>query len=111
MILDYHAKQKMIRALCSNTGLTLTLGKTDAAYTDGKRIVVPKPSPDFTEDQYIMWQYMVLHEAGHNDPEMRKCLDLSRERGLDMSSFFGHVLNLLEDHRQEWHGLRGEVSS
>lgn len=102
MILNYHAEIKMVRALCKNSGLTMVFHNKDGAWTDGTTLHVPRPSADYTDDQWTLWKYMVLHEAGHNEEDNKDVFDLVKEKKVNMKSFFGYVLNLLDDHRQEW---------
>ena len=103
MILDYHAKQKMVRALCADVGLNLVLHDEQSAYTDGRTLTVPRPSPDYTKEQYILWEYMVLHETGHNYGDMRDIFTLMHDKNVNMKSLYGSVLNILDDHRQEFY--------
>jgi len=103
MILDYHAKQKMVRALCANSGLNLVLHDKETAFTDGRTLTVPRPSPDYTDEQYVLWEYMVLHESGHNRGDMRDIFDIIKDKKVDMRSLFGSLLNVLDDHRQEFY--------
>jgi Mg-chelatase subunit ChlD len=103
MILEFYTKQKVIRAMAQNVGLRVVLTKEDAPRTDGTTIYVPSPSPDWTPEEFLLWEYKCYHEMGHCDPIMKDCFDIIKEKSLDMSSFFGNAMNLLDDHRQEYH--------
>lgn len=103
MLLNFHGISKWIRGLADNKGLTLQYTDEDQPCTDGKTIYVPRPQAAWSEDDLLLWKYKVLHETGHNDKDMRDIFNVIRREDVDMSSFFGHVLNVLDDHRQEYH--------
>jgi hypothetical protein len=101
MIFDFEAKQKVIRALAKDSGLSIRYTKEDQPRTDGKTLYVPQPSPDWTIDETLLWEYKIYHELGHVVPEMRDIFDLIKSEKINMASFKGGVFNLLDDHRQE----------
>ncbi|NIR17539.1 MAG: hypothetical protein GWN86_27975, partial [Desulfobacterales bacterium] len=53
----------------------------------------------------MLWKYTVYHELGHNVPEMRDAWEVLEEKQISAKSFFGSVLNILEDYRQERHKI------
>jgi len=101
MIFDFYSKQKVIRALAKDAGLKLVYTKEDAPRTDGSTVYIPSPSPDWTADEFTLWEYKIYHELGHVVPEMKDIFDVMKSEKIDMSSFSGGVFNLLDDHRQE----------
>lgn len=101
-ILDLYGVQKLARALANANGLSVVYENIEQPRTDGKTIYVKNPSASWTDTEYTMWAFTVFHEIGHNVPEMRDCFDIPKEKGIDMQSFFGTVMNLLEDYRQEY---------
>lgn len=103
MILDYYARQKAARALCQQAGLTIIFEKENKPRTDGSRIYVQQPSPDWDEGRMVAWEYSLYHEIAHNDPKMRDVFAYAKDNKVDMSSFLGHVWNVLDDHRIEYH--------
>ena len=107
MIFDFHTQrrglEKALRAYTKNAKLKIVYTKEDQPRTDGVTIWIPAPSPDWTDDEFTMWKYSGHHEGGHQEEEMIKIFKVIKDRGLDMRSFYGYVLNLLDDHRQEYH--------
>ena len=103
MIFNYYSKIKVVRALCEDIGINIKYTMEDAPRTDGKTLFVPKPSPDWTPAEFLLWEYKVYHEAGHCHPDMRDVFTVMLEKELNMGSFLGYVWNLLDDHRQEYH--------
>jgi len=101
-LLDIHSAEKFIRILADRSGLRVEF-EEDAisARTDGKTVIVPTPSDDWTDDEFTKWLFLVYHELGHNVPEMRDCFDVARSKKIDMSSFLGTIMNIIEDYRQE----------
>lgn len=103
MIFNYHSKMKVVRALCEDTGLTIQFTKEDAPRTNGKILYIPRPSPEWTTNEFLLWEYKIYHESGHCDPAMNDIFTVCKDKGVNMGSFFGYCWNLLDDHRQEYH--------
>lgn len=103
MILNFHGKQKAIRAYAENNKLQVVHTSEDQPRTDGKTLWVPAPSPDWSPDEMLLWEYKVYHEMGHCVPMMNDVFDVMESEKINMRSFLGYVWNLLDDHRQEYH--------
>lgn len=100
-ILNYHSKIAAIRAYCDRADLTLVLHDSDVCMTDGKKIYLPKPQPEWTPDQWVEWEFSAYHEAGHNRKPTDDIWDLcDKEKlfGCDMQWY----LNIIDDFRQEF---------
>ena len=67
-------------------------------------ITVPAPSSLWTEEQVLMWEYDCEHEIGHVLPDCIDSYDMLHEKKIDCSSLLGHILNIMEDFRQEYRG-------
>ena len=105
MNLDHYTTLKEIRSFIGNTGLQLKFEKQCMPRTDGRTIYVQKPEATWSPDQITTWKATVYHEAGHNEIAMRDCFDLIRKEKIDMSSLVGHLLNIVDDYRQEKYRL------
>lgn len=102
MHLDYYGTLKTVKTLASNQGLALVFEEgLEGAYTSGKSVHVPTPSPNWTEEEIIVWLMFVFHEIRHNIPEFRECFGWARKNKVDMSSFIGKMVNEAEDYRIE----------
>lgn len=103
MILNYYALKAQIQANADVAGLELEYGPEGTVpRTDGKRITVPTPRADFTDDELARWMRSVFHEIHHNMPKTRDCFDILKKYNINMKSMFGMVLNSLEDHRTDY---------
>lgn len=103
MIFNYYSKMKVVRALCEDTGLTIQFTNEDAPRTNGRILYIPRPSPEWTPQEFLLWEYKIYHESGHCDPAMNDIFTVCKDKGINMGSFFGYCWNLLDDHRQEYH--------
>lgn len=100
---------KIARALAEQSGLTITFEGEMKPRTDGKVIFVQSPDELWGEEHWTDWWACLYHEIGHNVPEMRDVFDLIKDKQIDMSSFFGVGINILDDYRQE-HYKFGELA-
>ena len=105
-MLDYHANLTLNRALADSAGLRVEYfdpdpgkGKDNCPRTDGKTIFVPKPSPDFSLEDWEKWKESNFHEIGHNMPENRGAFELLEKENINTRSNFGFSLNICEDSR------------
>lgn len=96
-----YGHEKEIRTFCVNNGLRIVFEDKHQPRTDGKTIWVGKPDPLWNSEEIIKWKFSIYHEMGHNVKEMRDCFDLARDKNLNMQSFLGVSLNLVDDYRQE----------
>lgn len=105
MKLNFHGKLKELHARTENMGIHLDLkdNPNTVPATNGRRIQMPRPQPHWTDEQWTLWEYQFEHELSHNLPEMRKMVELAQKEKIDMTSFYGSALNLLEDIRIEHH--------
>ena len=93
---------KEVRAFAQAKGLNVVFEQEcECPRTDGHVMYVPMPQTDWKVKEEIKWRHSVLHEAGHNDPRARDCFELARELKLDMRSFMGFCVNLIDDNRNE----------
>lgn len=71
----------------------------ETAYTDGRQIVCPLPPMDATYEDYQVLRGQVIHEVGHlRRPEI---FQIVKDRGINMRSKLGTLLNQVEDRVQE----------
>ncbi len=101
MYLNKFGAMKMARTLAESSDQTVVFEGTASPRTDGKRIYVENPKDWWGDAQWTRWWGNFYHEIGHNVPAMRGCFDMIQEKKIDMRSFFGFGLNLIEDNRQE----------
>lgn len=100
--MNIFAVTKEVRAFANAKGLQVIFEHDcKCPRTDGKKMYVPVPKSNFTEDELNVWRWACLHEAGHNDPRARDCFTLARDLNLNMQSFMGTCLNLIDDNRNE----------
>lgn len=92
---------KYARTMASHAGLGVRMHDGPVPYTDGKMLHMNKPPSVMTEDDAVRWLGTLLHEIGHNVPEMRDGFDILEEKRPD--DFSRLMLNCLEDHRQEFY--------
>lgn len=96
--------QTLVRTLADNAKLRVEYEDSNSSVgprTDGKTIYIPKPDYNCTEEEFTLWLSSIYHEIGHNVPEMRDCFAIPKKYKVDMQSFTGVCLNVLEDYRQE----------
>ena len=116
MNLHKYTAIKMARALASKANLNVVLEAESKPRTNGETLYLQNPVDSWDEDRWAMWWGHLYHEIGHNDPDMRDCFTLARDKKIDMSSFFGTGINLIDDNRQErhkwneWQGRRTYLS-
>ena len=103
MFLDKFGAMKLARVLAKHSNLTITFEATSSPRTDGETLYLELPKDFWGEAQWTTWWDHFYHEVGHNDPDMRDCFTLIHDKDIDMSSFFGFGLNIIEDNRQERH--------
>lgn len=103
MFLDKFGAMKLARVLAKHSNLTITFEATSSPRTDGETLYLELPKDFWGEAQWTTWWGHFYHEVGHNDPDMRDCFTLIHDKDIDMSSFFGFGLNIIEDNRQERH--------
>ena len=93
---------KEVRTFAQAKGLNVVLEQNcKCPRTDGKTMYIPVPKSNFTEEELILWRHSCLHEAGHNDPRARDCFELAHKLKLNMQSFMGTCINLIDDNRNE----------
>jgi Mg-chelatase subunit ChlD len=93
---------KEARTLAQAKGLAVVFERECVCpRTDGKTIFLPTPKSDWDEKEEILWRHSTLHEIGHNDPRARDCFTFARDNNIDMQSFMGVCLNLIDDNRNE----------
>ena len=110
MNLDKFGAMKLARTLAKHSDLTITFEETSSPRTNGKTLFLELPKDFWGERHWTKWWGAFYHETGHNDPAMRDCFTLIKDKDIDMSSFFGFGLNVIEDNRQErykWDDLIG----
>lgn len=122
-VMNHEPYTKLINIWCAGTGWRVVWVEPHSLSKDGdasyysvfevqpcidpvsKRASIPKPSPYWTQDEYKAWFGIIMHELGHGDPEMIGMMHLALKEELSMQTFFGFVLNFIEDYRQEKHKL------
>lgn len=109
--LRYGSWVRVARTLASHASLTLTFitqADIDAmggvqAWTDSRSVYIKQPSPDWTDEQFQMWLYLLIHEVGHNRPARQQSWTLLKdehENGCQAGILY-YIWNLMEDHVQE----------
>lgn len=102
-LLDLHGAEKFVRVLADSAGLHVVYeDKIVAPRTDGRYIYVPTPRQEWSENEFVKWLFFIYHELGHNVPEMRDCFSFAKKKKISTNSFFGFIMNILEDYRQEY---------
>lgn len=104
MNLNKYTAIKLARTLADKVDLTVVLEEELMPRTDGKTIYIQNPRDGWNKDQWATWWGTLYHEIGHNVPEMRDCFTLIHDKKIDMSSFFGVGINIIDDNRQEYYG-------
>jgi len=97
---------KIARTLASSRGFGLRwaseqqIEQTGAqAWNDGRYAYVRQPESTWTDKQFRLWLYQLVHEIGHSRPKRRGCFDVLRDKQPEGLLRFLH--NLLEDFVQE----------
>jgi len=101
-MVDIGGIKKFVRVLAANTKLNVEFRDSlKVPHTNGSTIVVGNPHTSWSKDQFIKWWGSLYHEISHNYPETRDAFVMARDKKLNMDSFFGFGINLLEDYRIE----------
>ncbi len=103
MFLDKFGAMKLARAIAKHTGLTIVFEAEPMPRTNGKQLFLELPKDFWGEAQWTQWWGCFYHEVGHNDPKMRDCFQLLKDKDIDCTKFFGMGINIIEDNRQERH--------
>ena len=110
---DYMGVLKLVRTIAASQGLTIEYTQEDTCpRTDSKRIIIQQPDPLWSKHDWMVWMDSIYHETGHNMPELRDAFDYVISNRIDMQSFFGHCLNIIDDYRvddvrcQQYAGMR-----
>jgi len=69
------------------------------AWNDGRNAYVRKPESDWTDSQFKLWLYTLVHEIGHSTSKRREVFDVLKDKKPE--GFLRYVHNVLEDHVQE----------
>ena len=104
-MLNISSARKLARVLADNVGLNVVFEDEAKPRTNGRNVYVQNPDPMWNDNQWTTWWSHLYHEVGHNDPAMRDCFTLAKDKKIGMDSFFGSGINLIDDHRQERHNL------
>jgi cobalamin biosynthesis protein CobT len=96
---------KLARTMAQKSGLTICLEDEARPRTDGRVLYLQRPDDTWGSEEWIEWWGLFYHETGHNDPDMRDIFALVNEKNVDMDSFFGAGINIIDDHRQEHHRI------
>lgn len=91
---------KLARVVASQAGLSIVYREGVHPSTDGKRLYLPPP-PTNDKQGLMVWAGYAFHEIGHNVPAMRDCFDIIGKYAINMRSFYGMCINLVDDYRQE----------
>lgn len=103
-IVDTYGIYKAVQRVADVNGLQLKIDyECQVPYTDmgTKEVVVPALSAYSTPNEVTSWRAIAYHECGHHSPEVIDIYDLMKDKGINMSSTFGKVLNIVEDIRNE----------
>ena len=113
--LNFGAWVRVARTLASSASLRIQyvpkeeIEKMGAqAWTDGVVLYLRKPSHHWTEEQFDLWLYYLLHEIGHNRESRRGVFGVLRDKDLQPHSLLAYVSNILEDHVQEYSFCKAE---
>jgi len=69
------------------------------AWNDGRYAYVRQPEAHWTDEQFKLWLYFLVHEIGHSTPTRRGVFDVLKNR--QPQGFLRFVHNLMEDQVQE----------
>ena len=105
MSLNIYGAIKLARTLAQKSGLTIQFEHEAMPRTDGRTLYLQRPRDGWGKAEWTEWWGLFYHETGHNDPDMRDAFTLIEEKKVDMDSFLGAGLNLIDDHRQEHHRI------
>jgi len=65
-------------------------------------IKLPLPHAEWDEEKWIDWDFSAEHELGHLMPSCIDAYEVLERYKIDTSKFFGGMLNIMEDNRQEY---------
>jgi len=101
-MVDIGGIKKFVKVLASNSRLNVKFEENlKAPHTNGNTIVVGNPQSTWSKQRFVLWWGSLYHEISHNYPETRDAFTMAHEKKLNMDSFFGYGINLLEDYRIE----------
>lgn len=106
MNLNIYGLVAWVQALADNARLNVEFYPDDeqgCPATNGKTLFLNKPKFEWGKDEVNAWMYAVYHEIGHNVPRNKDIFKLMKEKKIDTSTFFGGVVNILDDFRQEYY--------
>lgn len=107
-IIDTYGVFRACQRVAQTDGLQLKMDdKCKVPWTDMKTglVTVPTLSAYSTPDQVTIWRGSVYHECGHHSPEVKDIGDLIESKEIGMDSYFGKVINIIEDIRNEKNNL------
>ena len=104
--LNYQGWQRVARTLASSRGFGLRYVTEDEiermgaqAWNDGRYAYVRRPQPGWSDKQFRLWLYQLVHEIGHSRASRRACFDVLKDKRPNGLLRFLH--NLFEDFVQE----------
>ena len=101
-MIDSYAEFNAMKRILADYDLRLVMdNKCQVPYTSGTTVVVPPLPYDATREDKIKWLGIGYHEAGHHGAEVKDIWDLIKTKEISMDSFFGRVINIIEDVRNE----------
>ncbi len=101
-MVDIGGIKKFVKVLALNTRLNVEFkDNIKAPQTDGRTIVVGNPQSTWSKEKFMLWWGSLYHEISHNYHETRDAFTMAQEKKLNMDSFFGYGINILEDYRIE----------
>lgn len=106
---DIAGYAKYVRTVCQDVGKSVVWHDKDKHlfFTDGKSIFLPVINWDASEDELIIHKMGLLHETGHNIPEMMDRFQLLKDRNISLNSVRGAALNIINDYTQELYNPNG----
>ncbi len=104
--LAYGAWIKIARALADHSSLSVQyvteshIRKVGAqAWTSGSTLYLREPCTTWTQEQFKLWLYFMIHEIGHCTPSRIGAFDVLKNK--EPTGFLAYIYNVLEDHVQE----------
>lgn len=94
------------KALAEATNLTIKFDSSSNAVPKASNtsIVMPAPSPSFSDEEWTKWWGSFYHEIGHHTPECRDTVEYISRENVNMTTPYGQILNWVDDYRQEKFG-------